>query len=793
MPSPSWCRRPAAWLPALAAACLAGGPAATAAAAVADHLVLSEVVVQVRTSVPASKYVELVNPTAAAIDLSNVYLTDATFNSPPTYYYNVVRLDGTSGGGASGDFHARFPAGASIAAGDTVVVAIMGSGEYQTAYGRLPDYELFEDGLAPDGVPELVEVFPGSVGRGLGTANANTTLDLASGGETVVLYRWDGQGDLVQDLDYLIWGTTSTLSVRTDKTGVSVDGPDADGAATAYLADTATSAQQAVATSPHNFGDSFQRRSLDEGAETAAGGNGLNGHNETSEPLAATWRADADNTPPAAPAAFAPPAPIITAATLDPAAPVADAPVTVQATVLAHDAVQAVTLHYSAGGGAFVDVAGANTGGNAWSAQIPAQAEGTVVRWYVTADGAGGGRGVRPGGAPAYAGSFTVQAAPDYPPLLLITEVCALGTANEFVEIVNPNAAPVDLSNYYLTDAIYSTGQQYYWRIVQPNPGQTTVGGGKFTDFHARFPDGATIAAGDTITVSVAGSDAFESAWGVSPTYELFEDGGGSDGVPDMREVFPGSINGVGVQTDGTVPTLTNASEIIVLYHWNGQTDLVTDIDVFAWGSTTTNLFSKTGVAIDGPDADTTPTAYQPDWPVGSQQTFPAEHAFGNSYQRVDENEGTEVKTGGNGTLGHNETSENVAATFAELPASPATPGGGETGGGGIALEVPAFTFIPRDGEEFPVRFRTRAQSQTEVRIYDLAGRLVVTLFDSRFDGAAATAPDRLTERRWNGRDREFELVPAGTYVVHLSVTGNRTGDQETRTAPVVVATRLSD
>ena len=74
----------------------------------------------------------------------------------------------------------------------------------------------------------------------------------------------------------------------------------------------------------------------------------------------------------------------------------------------------------------------------------------------------------------------------------------------------------------------------------------------------------------------MAGSDAFESAWGVSPTYELFEDGGGSDGVPDMREVFPGSINGVGVQTDGTVPTLTNASEIIVLYHWNGQTDLVT-------------------------------------------------------------------------------------------------------------------------------------------------------------------------------------------------------------------------
>lgn len=789
MSTASRCTRPAEGL--LAALVLFALGANPAAAAVADHLLLSELVVRTRVEIPAAKYIELVNPTASAIDLSTVHLTDATSTTTPTYYYNLVKLGGEGGGGAFGDFHARFPNGASIAAGDTIVVAIAGSGDFLTAYGHLPDYELYEEGIVPDSVPELAEVFPGSIGRGLGTGGTNVP-DLASIGESVVLFRWDGQSDLVQDLDYALWG--SSLLVRVSKTGVRIDGPDAGADSTGYLADTDLAVQRPISTTEHNFGNSYQRLSADEGTEAATGGNGQTGHDETSEQLNVTWRATAVDTPPLAPVAFTPPAPIFTAAAVQPVTPQVDQAATVTATVLAVDAVSAVTVIWSDDGATWTETPCTSTGVNTWAGQIPARPIDTVVRWYVRAVGAGGGAATKPVAAPIYNQTYTVVAAPepgDYPPLLLITEVCVLGSPQEFIEIANATGAAVDLSNYYLTDAIHAPGSQYYWNIVLPNPGQTSVGGGLFTDFHARFPAGATIAAGDTITVSVAGSDAYLGAWGILPDYELFEDGSGPDDVPDMREVFAGSING------GSIPSLTNTGETMILYYWNGATDLVTDIDIFTWGSGTAFLFSKTGISMDGPDADTTPTAYQADTPAGSQQLFSAAHAFGESYQRTVADagaEGTEVKTGGNGTLGHNETSENLQTTFHTAVASPSPPGG--TGGGGvtgeIAIDVPARTFLPLMGETFPIRFRSQRGAQTELRIYDLTGRLIMTLFDSRYDGAAASAAGQWSRRDWNGRDGQFELLPAGLYVVHLSAVDPSTGNEATQTAPVVLATRLS-
>ena len=71
----------------------------------------------------------------------------------------------------------------------------------------------------------------------------------------------------------------------------------------------------------------------------------------------------------------------------------------------------------------------------------------------------------------------------------------------EYIEIFNPGTEAVDLSDYYLTDANYAAGNQHYWRIAEGTPTDITVGGGVFNDFHARFPDGATIASHEYQTV----------------------------------------------------------------------------------------------------------------------------------------------------------------------------------------------------------------------------------------------------------------------------------------------------
>ncbi|MBK7045258.1 MAG: lamin tail domain-containing protein [bacterium] len=881
---PSHCRNSSRlwrWLPValLLVLPVVADQASAAPAAVADHVVISEIMALANTATNrplCSEYVEIHNPTASAVDLGQYYLTDAMFTTNNQAYWHIAEADPsatTAGGGTFSDFHAKFPVGYSIAAGDTVVISIEGSNKYQAAYGRLPDFELYEDNAAPDGVPELVEVFPGSVSAGVLAGGSNTPT-LTDTSESLVLYRWDGSSDLVQDVDYARWGTSTSVIVN--KTGVTV------GAST-YLPD---SASQQTITATSSFGTAYMRASADEGTEATTGGNGLTGHNETSENFTATFAALAQD-PALAPGVPHAAAPIITAHAQAPATPVDGEAVTVSVTALSPTAVTAVTFHYTVDGGAPVTLNGNAAGADTWSAVIPAQALGAVVRWYadvvnsagamatyptaaprfttswtvitpppptitgfavspaapygdlpatisVTAtsisaltgavfhysvDGGafaqlagtaqGGGvysatvpgqdadavvtwyavvtnaaalSAASPADAPASTHTWTVGAAPD--PKLLLTEVCTIGSDQEFVEIWNPSTQNVDLSDYYLSDAIYFPNNTGYWNLGGAVLNADTVGGGAFTDFTARFPEGFTIAAGDTIVVSMAGSTKFTNSFAFAPDIELYEDDAFPDAVPDMRSVFPA---GNSIINSDSVPSLTNTGEPVILFKWTEGTALVVDVDVFVYGAGGSYQFSKTGKSVAG-------STYAPETAVGSQQLYVAAAAFGDSYTRIDASEGSQVLTGSNGVGGRDELSEPWSTTWTLQPASPARPGSGGGGGeiGMIALVVPAQTFLPSQGETFPVKITSRPRSETRVRLFDREGRLVRTLFDSRANGTPSTVAGAYTTIAWNGLDETLQRVPSGLYMVHLSVVDKVTGVEETRTAPVVVTTRLS-
>ncbi len=761
-------------------------------AADADHLIISEIVVKTRNPVSSfgSPYIQVVNPTGSDVDMGQVYITDAT-TSPSAFYYNITignPAASNPGGGNGGDFHARFPDGYVLAAGDSLAISINGSVEYQEAYGRLPDFELYEDSFAPDTVPELVEVFPGSIDAGpLSGVNVPALSDIA---ESIIIYTWDGTTDLVQDMDYLMWG--SNQGVRFDKTGVTI------GSST-YANDTPVASQSAVAGAGPNFRHSFRRLSADEGTETLTGGNGIGGHDETSENLADTFEdvdvSVAGSIIPAPPASWHPSAPIFLAASTSPGAPYDGQEVTLNATLVSSSAIN-VTFHYTVDGGTVNDLVGANTSGDEYTATVPAQVEGAVLVWYVTGENSDGGVAVYPAAAPAYTSSWTVAEAPnpaDFPAKLLITEVATIGSDQEFVEIYNPGTEDVDMGNYYLTDANYSPGSQYYWRITEGNPSQSTIGGGAFADFHSQFPEGFTLAAGDTIVITVAGSQLFSGSFGFLPDLELWEDDAFPDNVPDMRWVFGDEVDNSIVTRTGdntSVPTLSNGAETVILYHWDGISDGITDIDVFHWkdpsATTTSHYFNKTNVTIGS-------HSYLPEAGTGIATSFPQEAPFGESYQRINPNEGNQTPTGSNGVLGRDETSEDLQNTFDLAEYDPSRPSG-STGGGEstIQLKVEAKTFIPTMGELMPIRFTSKPNSETRLRLFDMEGRLIYTLWDSRRNGAPSVIPGAYTTVAWDGRDEKYERVRAGLYVLHLSVVDNRTGENETTTAPVVVATRLS-
>lgn len=243
------------------------------------HLLISEFVV----TPTAGEYVEIYNGTGADVDLTNYYLTDA-MNAGDNDYINVV--DGTYSAFGS-DFLAKFPDGAVIKAGEFQVIASDAVG-FLATYGVEADYELLAKSAT---VPDMVAPKAGDIGA---------TAGLSNDGEVVVLFYWDGASDLVQDVDYVIWGDKAEF---VDKTGVTKDGPDADTDASAYLNDTPQANQISVSIGvPHEFGKSAARQKLDEMSEILIAGNGMGGHDETSENLEAAFK-NSDPTPGASPSA----------------------------------------------------------------------------------------------------------------------------------------------------------------------------------------------------------------------------------------------------------------------------------------------------------------------------------------------------------------------------------------------------------------------------------------------------------------------------------------------------------
>jgi hypothetical protein len=244
---------------------------------------------------------------------------------------------------------------------------------------------------------------------------------------------------------------------------------------------------------------------------------------------------------------------------------------------------------------------------------------------------------------------------------LLLTEFVVTPTGAEFIEIFNPNASPVDLTDYYLSDVAFDGGPEYYYHVVQG------LYGGGFGDFNSKFPDGASIGASEHQIIALNGDADFFSTYAVNPTYEIdlaeFQSGV-PDGIPDMLETHPGSIYGA----DSTHnPGLTNGDEMIMLYYWDGMSDLVGDVDYVLYNSASPTpndeAVDKSGVTIDGPDPDTTGSTYLNDTPLANQLSA-LSPTSGFSTQRFDYTEGAQVMSGGNGVTGSDETSEDMNNTW---------------------------------------------------------------------------------------------------------------------------------
>jgi hypothetical protein len=251
---------------------------------------------------------------------------------------------------------------------------------------------------------------------------------------------------------------------------------------------------------------------------------------------------------------------------------------------------------------------------------------------------------------------------------LVLSEIMSNGSA-EFIEIYNPTPRTVDLSNVFLTDGEErpqvspTTGQMYgadkhYYNV----PKGTAFGGNSSFDFHARFPQGAQIPAGGFVTVALSG-DNFKARFGKDPSFELGSD---TDSIPNMSWV------GTAPTSATYTPTLSNDREIVVLYSWDGTSDKVVDLDIVQYGDSIMGFYvDKSAESVDGPDQDTAPSAYKADTGWMNQDKVPVSQDFNKSIARIDFAEAGEDKAGGNGLVGHDETSETLSITWGAASPTP--------------------------------------------------------------------------------------------------------------------------
>lgn len=211
------------------------------------HVVLNEVMLN---SVTGGEFVEIMNPTSQAVDLTHYYLADIgeywTLPVNPTPVQQNF------------DFVVQFPAASSLAAGAIATISISSAASFMTAYGSAPTYSL----------PTMIQTDVGS------------TPTLTDGGEIIVLFQWDGTSSLVKDVDLLLAGSPTAPNGLVSKSGMM------QGTAT-YATDANTIAVQASAP---GLNLSTKRIATEAGHETQAGsGNGITGHDETSEDTSMTW------------------------------------------------------------------------------------------------------------------------------------------------------------------------------------------------------------------------------------------------------------------------------------------------------------------------------------------------------------------------------------------------------------------------------------------------------------------------------------------------------------------------
>ena len=639
-----------------------------------DHLLINEIVLQPS----AGEYIRITNPTSSAINLSDYYLTDGTDTTNAKYYFNLPSgADYWSGG--STDFIARFP-DTSISAGGSLILGLGRSSDYEATYGSSPHLSLKDHMLnAVDGVSTI-------------GGSPNVKLDNVA--ETLVLFYWDGTSSTVKDVEYLVWGTdnTSAAAYMLDKSSVA-----------GYQADTPVASQSYMTT--HNDGFKLIRNGL-EGTEATSSGNGITGHDETSENLADTWSVvDLTIVKPS-----------ISNIVATPATPETTEDIIITADVADASGLSTVTLTYTfpSASGTPTSVAMTAAVGDSYSVTIPAtNAEGTMAYYIVAENTSGLSR------TSAIKG-ITIADPP--PPVTVQTIRDNFSTYSG--TIVNLNVVVAIGSGITRTDRTEA--------YVQDESGY-----------------GIVLSATGLLSPALVQGDS------INLTGEVSEYNGTKQIINFSSTTLATSRPVPGIRTITSAEMAADANQGSFVRVWGavqsrgdgvggGSNVGLEDAD----GLLTIRIWDTTNL-LDDPTADSL-------------------LQVGNLVQVF----GIASQYNGDGQL--------LAAYANDVQPYQE----GEDSDGGTSLTVAPYPFVPQLTEKIQYTYKFPSNSRVTLRIFDMSGHIVTTLFEDYRSLALEVT------KTWNGRNEIYQVVPPGTYIMHLETVNRATGEILTDMAPVVIGSR---
>jgi flagellar hook assembly protein FlgD len=102
----------------------------------------------------------------------------------------------------------------------------------------------------------------------------------------------------------------------------------------------------------------------------------------------------------------------------------------------------------------------------------------------------------------------------------------------------------------------------------------------------------------------------------------------------------------------------------------------------------------------------------------------------------------------------------------------------------GADIEISARVLDLSSDEAIEINYNAPAASHVTVRIFDLKGREVATVYDG-----ICLGPQRTT---WDARDNAGKRVPIGAYLCHVLARDRGPGEGSNAAVPIVVGIKLN-